>query len=394
MAGAFPRRVVEHVARLDREQLERYFVNAARDGQLMRRMLDTMAEGVIAGTRERVVLFANESIHDLIGVKPDTAVGAPLVNCLRDPALRDAVAQADINAYVSIEVEVHYPRQLDLVAQVIPLAAEEGGGADDPVFLLLLRDVSEERSLSHAKERESRLETLRLLTTGVAHEIGNPLSAIILHTQLMDRTLRAMRSSSHTKELGRINQIVQEESLRLKRIIADFLNAARPLSLRLQRGDIAATAEETLELLYTELNERKIAVIKKIAHVPDTLFDADQIRGVIINVVRNAMDAMANGGTLGLSLASRTGWIEMVVKDDGCGIGADKMDHLFTPFYTTKPHGSGLGLLIVQRVMNAHGGSVRIESREGKGTVVTLELPIRLATGRKFLPSPPRRQTR
>jgi len=394
MAGAFPRRVVEHVARLDREQLERYFVNAVRDSQLMRRMLDTMAEGVIAGTRDRAVVFANESIHDLIGVKPDTAVGAPLANCLRDTALSDAVAKADITAYMSIEVAVHYPRQLNLVAQIIPLAAGEGGSADDPAFLLLLRDVSEERSLSHAKERESRLETLRLLTTGVAHEIGNPLSAIILHTQLMERTLRAMKPSTHTKELARINLIVQEEGRRLNRIIADFLNAARPLSLRLQRGDVAAVVEETLELLYAELNDRKIAVIKKIARMPDTLFDADQIRGVIINIVRNAMDALGDGGTLSLSLVSRTGWIEIVIKDDGCGISPDKMEHLFTPFYTTKPHGSGLGLLIVQRVMNAHGGSVHVESREGKGTTVTLELPVRLAAGRKFLPSPPRKQTR
>ncbi len=393
MQRTVTRRVLEHLPHIEREQLEYYLDRAVRNEHLLRSILDTMAEGVIAVNRDGAAVFANASLYDLTGARAEDVIGHAPADAVRDGALRAALLRADTNAYLSREVSVAYPRRLHLMMQIIPLTGDSEGTAppapDEPAFLILLRDISEERSTSRARERESRLETMRLLTAGVAHEIGNPLSAIILHTQLMARTLKRMPVDKHTRELSRINTVVQDESQRLKRIVGDFLNAVRPLSLQLTLGQVNELLDETCELLYSEIEARKVALIKQFGPLPATVFDRDQLRGVMINIVRNALDAMPDGGTLTVAARSRGDWIDLSFTDDGCGIEADQLPQLFKPFFTTKPHGSGLGLLMVQRVVNAHGGTVRVHSQAGHGTDVHIELPVRRSAGARSLPSPP-----
>lgn len=394
MPRTITRKVLEHLPRLDREQLEHYLERVARNEQLLRTILDTMAEGVIAVNRQGVAIFANASIYDLTGAQPQEIIAHPPAHILRDPTLRAALSDADPQTYLSREVTVAYPRRLCLMMQIVPLPHDAASThPDHPAYLILLRDVSEEHSSSRARERESRLETMRLLTAGVAHEIGNPLSAIILHSQLMARTLKKMPATPETRELARSNSIVLDESQRLKRIVADFLNAVRPLSLHLTLGHLNALLDETFELLYGEIESRKVALIKRYDTLPVTLFDRDQLRGVIINIVRNALDAMPNGGTLTVTARSRGDWIELIFSDDGCGIPPDKLAQVFKPFFTTKPHGSGLGLLMVQRIVTAHGGTVRLQSEQGRGTDVIIELPVRRTADRRSLPSPLPRTT-
>lgn len=395
MPRTVTRKVLEHLPRLEREQLEHYLDRAVRSEHLLRTILDTMSEGVIAVNREGTAVFANASLYDLTGARADDVIGHAPADAVRDGALRTALLQADTNAYLSREVSVTYPRRLQLTMQIIPLDSAHVGAApaEEPAYLILLRDISEERSTARARERASRLETMRLLTAGVAHEIGNPLSAIILHTQLMNRTLKRMPVTPEVRELLRINAVVHNESQRLKRIVGDFLNAVRPMTLQLQLGRVNELLDETFDLLYSELEARKVALIKRYGELPATMFDRDQLRGVMINIVRNALDAMPDGGTLTVTGRSRGDWIELSFKDDGCGIPADKLPQIFKPFFTTKPHGSGLGLLMVQRVLNAHGGTVRVQSEAGHGTDVQIELPVRRTADTRSLPSPSRTTT-
>lgn len=385
-----PRKLAEHLPRLEREQLEHYLQRALDSDQLLRCILETITEGVLAMNNQHVVLFANAAARDLIGVAEPGLQGRVLEECIRDSQLRAAVRGADPRVHVTRDVQVTYPRRLSLALSVMPFAPDaETPAPRAPAYLLLLRDVSSEHDLRAAREREARLEALRLLTAGVAHEIGNPLSAIIMHTQLMQRALAKRKQTPAMAELARTNAIVHEESVRLKRIVRDFLEAVRPVGLDARPGNVADVLEDTFELLYTELAERKVALIKHLQPVPDTVFDAAQLRGAIINIVRNALDAMPNGGTLEVTLTHRGDWLDLRVKDDGAGIPADVLPRLFTPFYTTKPHGSGLGLFIVQRVVHALGGSVRVHSEAGAGAELVLELPVRTHMVTKSLPSPP-----
>lgn len=393
MVRTFTRKIVNYLPQLERSQLEQYLERSLAQEQFLSRILDTIMEGVVAVSEKGTIVYANHTIYDVLGINAEETIGSPLKECLRDPALREAIQTLEFDAYVSIDVTVTYPRRLTLVIQVIPLPEKENGSHDgEPRYLLLFRDVSYERSAHGAKERKSRLEALRLLTAGVAHEIGNPLSAIILHTQLMNRVLQRMPSTDEVGELQRINSVINEESSRLKRIIGDFLNAVRPLSIKLQRGRVSAVLEEVFELLYTELNTKDIAVIKTFDTAVETLFDPDQLRSVIINIVRNAMEAMPDGGTLTVDLSSRGDWLNLTFKDDGCGMDKETQTRIFEPFYTTKPSGSGLGLLIVQRIINAHGGSIRVESQPADGTTIAIELPVRLTSSKQPLPSPKKKR--
>ncbi len=378
-------KLLNNIDKLNRDQLERNFTNILRENNFFRDILNTMTEIVIAIDINENVVYANSSIYDFTGTTAAEAVGNHVSKCLRDETLKSAVSDASHDAHISIEVNVKYPRNLTLTVQIIPLSeiSNEESNLD---YLLLLRDISYEKNLINIKERESRLESVRLLTAGVAHEIGNPLSAIILHSQIMDRMLNKTCKKQDTEKLGRINHVIHEESLRLKRIISDFLIAVRPLSLTLEKRNLLEIIEETFELMYSELSDKNIAVIKNLENVPETLIDSDQFRGVLINVIKNAVDAMPNGGTLTANLKNKGNFLEFSFKDDGKGIEKEHLKHVFEPFYTTKADGSGLGLLLVQRILNAHEGSVKINSNPGEGTTVILELPVRLNAAKKSLP--------
>jgi signal transduction histidine kinase len=390
MPRTLPRKIAEHLPRLERDQLEHYLQRAMESDQLLRCILETITEGVIAVSDQHSVLFANAAARDLLGVAAQDMRGQPLAECLRDAQLREAVRAADARAHVTCDVQVAYPRHLALSVSIIPFTPDRDTPTERALaYLLLLRDVSSEHALRAAREREARLEALRLLTAGVAHEIGNPLSAIIMHTQLMARELAKHQRTPALHELARTNAIVHEESVRLKRIVRDFLEAVRPVGLDARPGNVADVLEDTFELLYAEMAERKVALIKKLQPVPNTVFDAAQLRGAIINIVRNALDAMPGGGTLDVTLINRGDVLELRFRDDGSGIPADVLPRLFTPFYTTKSHGSGLGLFIVQRVLHAMGGSVRVQSENGDGAEVTIELPVRTHGATTSLLSPP-----
>jgi len=140
--------------------------------------------------------------------------------------------------------------------------------------------------------------------------------------------------------------------------------------------------------LRQELKNKNITLFKDFSDVPKTMFDADQMRSVIINIVHNAVDAMKNGGELTVSLNSNGNWIEIIFTDTGDGMDEAQLERIFDPFFTTKTDGSGLGLLIVQRIINSHNGIIKIDSSTKKGTSISIELPVRRVAGNKSLPLP------
>ena len=164
---------------------------------------------------------------------------------------------------------------------------------------------------------------------------------------------------------------------RLDYIVTQFLQAIRPAPLQLKMVSLNDVVEKTLELLRPEIENRGVTVKTKLArNLTATPIDATQLQQVLVNLVKNAMQAMTTGGMLTLQTGETSDGVWVSVADTGGGIPQEQINRIFEPFYTTKKKGTGLGLMIVQRIVRAHNGRIELESNVGRGTTFRIWLPL------------------
>ena len=195
------------------------------------------------------------------------------------------------------------------------------------------------------------------------------------------KTPAAAPADSEAAEIiGRLEQfqgVAKGEINRLDCIVTQFLQALRPAPPQLKPASLNEVVHKTLKLLEPELENRGQTVKCRLArHLPATPIDPNQIQQVLVNLARNAMQAMTRGGTLTLETWEGADEVWLSVADTGGGIPQEQLKRIFEPFYTTKERGSGLGLMIVERIVRAHGGRIDLESQVGRGTTIRIGLPL------------------
>jgi len=232
-----------------------------------------------------------------------------------------------------------------------------------------------EKELLH----QAKLASVGQLAAGVAHELNNPLGTILLYSDMMLK--EAAEDDAHQQDL----KVIIKEVQRCKTIVADLLNFAREHEISAQDVDLHALLDEVINKIQLQPSFEHVAFVRQFdPKLPLIQADAAQLQQVFINLFNNSADAMENAGTISISThTSDTQSVEIRVSDTGCGIPAENISKLFTPFFTTKPigKGTGLGLSIVYGIIKLHHGQIVVNSQVSHGTTISITLPVRLPDG-------------
>lgn len=214
------------------------------------------------------------------------------------------------------------------------------------------------------------------LVGGLAHEIKNPLSTIRLNMELLAEDFQADDSPRTRRALAKI-VIVQQECQRLQDLLDDFLNFAKVRQLKLEPADLNDLVRQILEFYRPKADESTIELLPYlVSDLPSVLLDRESFRGALFNLILNAQQAMPDGGQLVVATEMTARGVALHLIDTGCGMDEKTLGRMFEAFYSTKPGGSGLGLPTARKIIEAHGGRIFVQSKVGKGTHFTIELPV------------------
>lgn len=363
------------VARLDRVvpgDVQQIVTRLIREKGFLEQVFEALHEGVIILDPNGVIGFLNHAACQFFGLDAEKALGEEISTQIRG---LDWESLGKPGRTISRDLEVFYPENRYLNFYLAPIDDAEDEG--EPLgYVMLVRDLTTTRAEAEETLESERLNALTLLAAGVAHEIGNPLNSLDIHLQLLGRKLRKLPPGDR-KPLEENLSTAREEIQRLDMILKQFLHAVRPTTPHRERKDLHEILHETLKLLEPELASRKIAVQLDLAEsMPPAMVDPGQFQQAFYNLIRNAYQAVpCDEGRI--SLRTRVNDFEFIIsiEDNGTGISPEHMGAIFEPYRTTKSSGSGLGLLIVRRIIREHGGEIAIESEENQGTRVLIHLP-------------------
>lgn len=367
MKSGFFDKLIKRMDRLEPGEVQHFLAELLREKGLLEKVFQALQEGVILLDNEGRVTYVNRAACQLFGFEAETIMGKQLGEGMRGIDWKELRKPGTV---ISRDLEITYPenRYLNFYITAIDDTQEHG-------FVMLIRDVTQSRKLTEEKIESERITALTMLAAGVAHELGNPLNGLTIHLQLMERALKKMGKGGD--KLQKHLEVASGEIKRLDLIITQFLAAIRPTKPQLHRVAVNELIEETARFLSPELESHRVKLKLELrADTPQMLLDANQMKQAFYNLIRNAAQAMPDGGRLTITSTFNDFEVIITFQDTGKGISAEAMGNLFQPFFTTRKTGTGLGLLIVRRIVREHGGEIDIGSREGEGTRVSVILPL------------------
>ena len=394
MKAGFLEKLIERLGRIGPEEVQNYFLRLAQEKGFLETVFNAIQEGIIVTDSKGRITYLNEAACGLFGLEGDDVIGKRLDERIRG---LDWESLTKSGGPVSHDMEIFYPQNRFINFYIVPLmiepreavavatplrgVSEETGrrpvatGAAEVGHVMILRDITASRRTAQQAIESERFNALTLLAAGVAHEIGNPLNSLHIHLQLMERSVQNLGDGAKA-ELQQSIDVARSEVNRLDSIVTQFLRAIRPSRPQLRPENINAIVEEAVRFFMPEIQDRDIVVEQELrSDLPLLQLDRDQMKQAFYNVIKNSLEAMKRRGTLRIRTDRDDTHVLITFVDSGGGMSAENLSRVFEPYFTTKPSGTGLGLLIVRRIVREHGGELSIESGQDKGLTLMIRLP-------------------
>lgn len=330
-------------------------------------VLESISSAILTLSPDGILTSINGTGRQLLGAA--ARIGAPCGEILRgwgDMPERVAAVLAGCKGYGREPLIVDQGgRERHFEVGFFPIHAAPDGGVT-----ITIRDETEKERFREEMTRLDRLASLGKLAAGIAHEVRNPLTGVSL--LLDDLHDRAGLDPESQAMMGKALQEIE----RVERLIAALLNFSTPPKTTFREGDLNRVLQDTLLLLRRECERQRVALAFTPAEVPPFSFDIEKIKQALLNLVKNALEAMPAGGTITVTTGAGNGFATIAVNDTGPGIAEADLPQIFEPFFTRKGAGTGLGLSITQRVVEEHRGRITVASESGRGTTFTIYLPV------------------
>jgi len=361
----------EHLEELVQKRTEDLLESETRYSVLV----EEASDGVVILQDEKIV-FINKSLLEISGYSRDELIGIPL----------EKIAKMVDEKYRQVVKERHERRirgeenpatsELELIAKTgesIPIETSSAliHHSGHPAVLTIVRDIRERKRMDEQRLRLEKLATIGELATMVGHDLRNPLQSIENATYYLNNELSHLPIPQKTMEML---QVINDSVDYADRIVRDLKDFSATRKTNIKKTNINAIVKETLSQVETQEN---IELITELGRLPEIMVDEDMIKRVFLNLAVNGMQAIKEkGGRLKVSTKKTKESVEISFEDTGTGISKENKEKIFTPFFTTRAKGMGMGLAICKKFVESHGGNIEVETKEGKGSTFTVILPV------------------
>ncbi len=385
MAGSLEER--EASLRKSQVELEAALENQKRVHQQVKRIslynesiIQSIDVGLIVCDRQGRITTLNQAACIIWGIDADKAIGAPL---------KQVLPMGDTHAFATQVVRTGRVVRRDgvrlslgdqdeklLDVTFVPL---QGDRAAVDGVIVVAEDVTEKTRTKERLIQTERLALIGRMSAQVTHEIRNPLNALSLNAEMLEDEIQALDPERKTDARALLHSIASEID-RLTEVTETYLRLARQPSPHLERVDVGPIVQSLLGFLREEFAGDGVDVRCRVAdNLPEAEVDENQLRQALLNILRNSREATRAGGHIDVIVEAGDGAVEIVIQDDGEGMDPEVLRHIFDPFYSTKSTGTGLGLPIAQQIIEEHGGTITVDSKQGRGTRFRIRLPVERA---------------
>ncbi len=345
-------------------------------------IMSNLEDGIMLFTQDARAVLVSDSVERFLGISRSEILGCEVHEIFERSSLLGSTVREAFDAGVALvqeEITTETGRRVQISLDFI-LDDRVPNHRQSLGALLTLHDVESVREIESELELSRRMAAIGRLTSGVGHEVKNPINAIVVHLEL----LRNKLTGSDPRAMRHL-EIIESEIQRLDRVVQTLVDFSRPVELQLQDQDLRTILSSVLMLASAELQTQSVQLVSLLPGYPLLAkVDSDLMKQALLNVVLNGAQSMQAGGRLTVRLQEDGRMAMISIRDEGEGIPDDVREKIFDLYFTTKKDGSGIGLAMTYRILQLHNGQIDVESALGRGTTFTLRIPLSISTESKL----------